>query len=287
MYEGREQHSAQLTAVLQTGEDSPSASDSSWNTVASALGCGTAGDATQLACLQAVSWENLLSVVVSTGESFTPYPDGQTIFSDVSTRSSDGNFLKVPFLVGNNANEGDIFVVAFEEGDFGTTIPIATTALSDALTEIVFLCPASKSAGDRVSAGVPTWRYRFEGVYPDSSDDNSNMRAYHTVEVPMVFGTYDLSPFPYAPTASEIALSAWMQSAWVAFAQNPTSGLTSYGWPAYSTSIFKSTLAELGNSNNPGGATYSNPLDFDAACAVVTPLTPYVLDVIGDLGSIF
>ncbi|KZO94175.1 alpha/beta-hydrolase [Calocera viscosa TUFC12733] len=282
-----ESGTAELTSILDIGATSPSDSDSAWNTVANALGCGTTNDATQLTCMQAVPWEALLNEVVSSDQSFTPYNDGQTIFSDVSTRSSNGEFLKVPFLVGTNANEGDIFVVEFEEGEFNTTIPIATTALSDAVTEVVFLCPASKAAGDRVSAGVPTWRYRFEGVYPDSTNDNPNLRAYHTVEIPMVFGTYNLSPFPYAPTANEIALSAWMQSAWVAFAQNPTSGLTSYGWPAYSDISILSTLAELGNSNNPGGATYSAPLTFDVACGAVTAVTPYVLDLIGALGSLF
>ncbi|KZT60905.1 carboxylesterase [Calocera cornea HHB12733] len=275
------------SATIVKGATSPSDTDSAWNTVANAIGCGTTDNAAQLTCMQAVPWQTLLDTVVSSDESFTASPDGQTIFSDVSSRSSNGEFLKVPFLLGNNANEGDIFVVAFEEGDFGTTIPLATTALSDAVTEVVFTCPASKAAGDRVSAGVPTWRYKFEGVYPDSTDNNSDLRAFHTVEVPMVFGTYSLSPFPYAPTSSEIALSAWMQSAWVAFAQNPASGLTAYGWPKYSSNPLSKTLAELGNSDNPGGATYSAPLGNDAICVAVTPITPYVLDVIGDLGSIF
>ncbi|EJU02413.1 carboxylesterase [Dacryopinax primogenitus] len=282
-----ESGTAQLTSILQIGSTSPSETNSSWNTVANALGCGTAGDAAQLACMQAVPWQTLLSEVVSGGESFTPYPDGQTIFSDVSTRSSNGEFLKVPFLVGNNANEGDIFAVAFEEGDFGNTIPVATTVLSDAVTEVVFLCPASKAANDRTNAGVATWRYRFEGVYLDATNNNADLRAFHTVEVPMVFGTYNLSTFSYAPVSNEIALSAWMQSAWVTFAQNPVSGLSSYGWTQYSTNILSSTIARLGNSDNPSGATYSPPIDFDVGCGAVNALTPYVIDLIDDLGSIF
>jgi carboxylesterase type B len=62
-------------------------------------------------------------------------------------------------------------------------------------------CPASKTGGDRVAAGVPTWRYLFEGVYPDLTNGNPNLRAYHSSEIPLVFGTYNTSTFPYAPTA--------------------------------------------------------------------------------------
>ncbi|KZO94182.1 alpha/beta-hydrolase [Calocera viscosa TUFC12733] len=269
---------------VSTDSASFSASNSSWNTVASALDCGTAGDAAQLACIQAVPWQTLLNEVISSGESFNSYADGQTLFSDVPSRSADGNFLKVPFLVGTNADEGDIFVVAAEQEDFNFTIPVVTTVLSDAITELLANCPASQEAGDRVSAGVPTWRYIFEGVYPDLTDDNPNLRAYHSSEIPLVFGTYEASTFPYAPTSSEIALSSWMQGAWVAFAQDPGTGLANYGWPSYGSLPILDTLAELGNSNNPGGPTYSAAATFDVGCAVVNVLTPVVYDVISFLG---
>ncbi|KZT60906.1 alpha/beta-hydrolase [Calocera cornea HHB12733] len=268
---------AHLTSILNLGAASPSGSASAWNAVANAVGCGTSKP--QFTCMQTIPWQTLLNQVIANGASFTGSPDGQTIFSDVASRSSNGQFLKVPFLLGNNANEGDIWVVEIEEEHFGTTLPIATT--------VVFTCPASKAASDRVSAGVPTWRYKFEGVYPDSTNNNPSLRAYHTSEIPVVFGTYNSSSFPFAPIPSEIALSAWMQSAWAAFAQNPTSGLTSLGWPSYSNNPFSETLAELGNSNNPGGATYSAPFVNDAACFAVTPLTRLVLEMIDDLGSIF
>ena len=73
--------------------------------------------------------------------------------------------MKVPFLIGNNADEGDIFVVIAEEMAMNFTIPIATQELSDLLTEATFSCPASQSAAARVKAGVTTFRYRYEGEY--------------------------------------------------------------------------------------------------------------------------
>jgi carboxylesterase type B len=61
---------------------------------------------------------------------------GITFFDDYDTRSANGQFLKVPFFVGNNANEGDIFAVIAEEEAFNFTIPVATEVLSDLITAV-------------------------------------------------------------------------------------------------------------------------------------------------------
>ncbi|KZO94177.1 carboxylesterase [Calocera viscosa TUFC12733] len=273
-----ESGTAQLTSVLSVGTTSPASTNSSWNTVATVVGCGITDNDAQLGCMQAVPWQTLLEAVTNSGKSFTPYPDGQTIFPDVSSRSSKGEFLKVPYLVGTNADEGDIFVLAYEAG--GASIPVGATLLSDALTEVVFNCPASKSASDRTSAGVPTWRYRYEGVFPDLTDDNPSLRAYHTAEIALVFGTYALAT-DYPATATEIALSTYIQSAWVSFAHSPSSGP---GWTRYTSETLQSTLAELGNSAHPSGATLSPPVEFDLGCGVVNALMPEILEVLGALG---
>jgi hypothetical protein len=61
---------------------------------------------------------------------------GITYFSDTTARSAAGNFLHVPLLVGNNAQEGDIFVVGLEEQDLGGTIPGLTQVGSDEITQV-------------------------------------------------------------------------------------------------------------------------------------------------------
>ena len=74
-----------------------------------------------------------------------------------------GQFLKVPLLIGNNANEGDIFAVIAEKMLSDLTTPFTTEALSDLITNAAFNCPASQTAADRVKAGVTAFRYRYAG----------------------------------------------------------------------------------------------------------------------------
>jgi len=62
--------------------------------------------------------------------------EGVTYFSDINSRSSAGKFLKVPLLIGSNAQEGDLFVVALEQLELGGTIPGLTQQGSDDVTEV-------------------------------------------------------------------------------------------------------------------------------------------------------
>jgi hypothetical protein len=61
---------------------------------------------------------------------------GITFFNDYDSRSANGQFLKVPFLVGNNANEGDVFAVGAELLVRNVTSPAATQILSNLITQV-------------------------------------------------------------------------------------------------------------------------------------------------------
>ena len=82
-------------------------------------------------------------------------------------------------FIGTTQNEGDIFIVAQEEVSLGLTVPVVTQVLSDYVTQASaihswlgslsltplkqFTCSISKTSKDRVKAGVPTWRYQYQG----------------------------------------------------------------------------------------------------------------------------
>lgn len=57
------------------------------------------------------------------------------------------------------------------------------------------------------------------------------MGAYHSSELPMLFGTHPNYRGPSTPL--EYATSHAMQDAWVAFASDPVTGLKSQDWPVY------------------------------------------------------
>jgi hypothetical protein len=61
-----------------------------------------------------------------------------------------------------------------------------------------------------------------------------------------------------------------MQSAWVAFARNPSLGLRGPGfsWPLYNSDVMaiNPTLADLGGYHNVSGDHFAFPVLFDANC---------------------
>ena len=154
------------------------------------------------------------------------------------------------------------------------------------LPQTTFTCPASSTAQERLAAGVPTWRYQYQGtsphllmhtfsprsphlaVFPDIST-RPDLRAYHSSEIPLVFGTYNASTFA-PPTAAEIALSRYMQSAWVAFARDPAQGLVDFGWPVYAQQA--PTLVQLGNAGNATGVVFTEGALLDVTCGAIPQL---------------
>jgi carboxylesterase type B len=117
----------------------------------------------------------------------------------------------------------------------------------------------------RVEAGLPTWRYRYSGIYPNLSP-YSFLRTYHTSDVPMWFGAVNtVVGLKEETTAAQKKQSAYMQGALVAFTKNPTSGLIKYGWPLYTGKKGK-TLVHLDPRNSSKLVVLENPAKFDAPC---------------------
>ncbi|KAF8576377.1 carboxylesterase [Ramaria rubella] len=278
------QESGSLAGNSLLAPQAPTTTTVSWNEVATSVGCGAFITPLQFDCMQVIPFQVLENVVITEEAAFAPVPDGITYFSDINARSAAGQFLKVPLLVGSNAQEGDIFVVALEELDLGGTIPGLTQEGSEEVTDLMFDCPASITAGDRVKAGVPTFRYLYEAIFPDLSS-RPDLRAYHSSEIPIVFGTYNSSTFSVAPTAVEIALSQYVQGAWVAFARDPINGLIDFGWPTYNPA--SSSIAQLGNAANQTGVIFGTSATFDTGCTAVEAELSLGEQVLSLLGGFF
>ena len=93
----------------------------------------------------------------------------------------------------------------------------------------------------------------------------------HTSEIPLVFGVVsNVSTNPTIPpsTPDELAISKYMQSAWVAFARDPAKGLLDFGWPLYDPNPTSnaSTLVQLGGFYNLTGATLAQGRLLDFMC---------------------
>ncbi|KAF9047536.1 carboxylesterase [Panaeolus papilionaceus] len=256
-----------------------------WNAIANAVGCGTNTNAAQLTCMKAVPFRTLGDAVIKSNLSFNLVADNITIFTDTATRAANGNFLKVPVLGGTAANEGDIFVVAQQLLTTGFTIPTVTEILADIQTQLAFTCNAGLTATQRTAAKINTWRYQYQPVFPDISS-RPDLRAYHAAEIPIVFGTYNQSTIA-APTATEIALSKYVQGAWVAFARDPVNGLSNLGWPTYNPSFASMSLVQLGNPANVTGFTLGSGALLDASCVAAPMMAQFSANLVTTLANSF
>lgn len=232
-----------------------------WFNVTGTLGCGnsTSNPADVLTCMRQQNASAILNAVpqlsgtASILGGFGPDADPATISATVSSDAPP----KVPMLIGSTNYEAGYFRTQFALG--GAFLPDAAWT---ALTLQAFTCPVALRANASVDADVPIWRYRYFGVFPNLriSDEAG---AWHGSENPMIFNT---APNSIPATAEQIAFGKYFRGAWAAFAKNPTSGLTAYGWPQYDPS--QDTLVRLAYDNKTG-PNLINPRRYDADCSLI------------------
>lgn len=234
-----------------------------WFNVSSTLGCGGASSnpASVLTCMRTKNYTSILNAIPQGSGvsgilgSFGPTVDDIVVFSNYSARTP----AKIPMIVGNNN---------YEAGLFRTELALDGVFLSDTFWNDFnlqeFTCPAGIRANASVSAGNPTWRYRYMGVWPDLTI-SSESGTWHASELPILFDTAPATP---GPTQQEIQFANYMRGAWAAFAKDPVNGLNTYegGWPQYDVS--GETLIRLAFNNLTGTNTVS-PFLYDADCIFV------------------
>ncbi len=122
-----------------------------------------------------------------------------------------------------------------------------------------------------VTEKIPTWRYYFNATIPNIQPEGyPTLGAFHGADLDIVFGTYPTE----GVTDQEVAISAFMQTAWATFAKDPTRGP---GWKA-SDGTSEDEIACLGCGGNFGLQMISASV-IDSRCSQYGPLftstTPY------------
>ncbi|KAF2213973.1 hypothetical protein CERZMDRAFT_57978 [Cercospora zeae-maydis SCOH1-5] len=249
--------------IAQSGvaSNGPVPDGSNFTYVADLVGCGNAiSPEAELQCMQKVDAQAIIQVYnnynsTSNGGlplSFVTVADNQTRFTNYPDRQSRGLFAQLPTIYSTVNNEAATLVTYTGPQGVNQTEVDARTAAS-------FTCPGDQAAAARASRGVPTWRTRYFGVWP-----NLNplpwLGSYHSSDIPMIFGTSDLLG---KDTEDEKEVSKYYQGAWVAFARDPEKGLVGYGWPTYVPS--EKTLVELGR-NGTTKAVFVPGNEYQAQC---------------------
>ncbi|KAJ5113627.1 carboxylesterase type B [Penicillium angulare] len=200
-----------------------------FSTVADYFGCSGSSQ-NELDCLRKVSSTKITSFLgTSNGSSltFSPFIDNKVVFENYTERYLGKHLSDKPAILGSNLNEGTILAGG------------QNSAMAEAITLSSFQCP---------------YRGNFSNISPESG-----LGAYHTAELPMIFGT---SKIYGMDTSFEKAVSQKMQDLWLAFAKDPSGGLAEAGWP-------KSTSDEfllLANSANNTVSAVSADSAIDNAC---------------------
>lgn len=278
--------------ILQSGQASLAKfigrtnSTTAWLSLAEKVGC-TSGS--QLACLKKVDPLKIKDTIERNQLGFNPVADEITFASDPAALRAAKKIANVPIMVGSNANEGRVFNVgqtnltAYLEETFQipalinairAAYPLGTPGLeteydviSQIFTDLVFTCPASGNAESSRAAGYDTWRYfytpTFNNINPALALVGIDLKAWHSAEIPMAFGTYPRT----GVTAQQEALSRYMRGAWASFARNPTEGP---GWNKLGT--YNGTDLGVLGLNGSGGVTVTPKTVADARCALFAPI---------------
>jgi acetylcholinesterase len=199
--------------------------------VAKQFGCALPTPIEELECMRKVDAADIILFskyymqnATQPSIAFVPIVDEHTLFSNYTARALTGNFSRRPALIGNTDNEGSSFSLPYNQ----TNGPGQDAA--DSVTVGLFMCPTIQTSLDRYASNATTFRYLYAGNFSTISPQWWE-GAYHSSDIPMVFGTYALSRGP--GTEFQKQVSEKMQEYWLAFAEDPVNGLPKLGWDSY------------------------------------------------------
>lgn len=257
-----------------------------WYNVSGTLGCGdrTATDPeTVLACVRTRSVADILAAALKVPAlptqalpqaTFHPTVDNETVLSlgEYTARAQSGSFAKIPYLAGHGDYEAGFYRVSA----YGQNITLSP-ARWELYNQRAFTCPTKYATDARVQAGVPTWRYRYMGNWPnlrlyEAWDGYPDSGAYHGADLDILFGTaFDVTGERNSP--AQEALSRYIMGAWASFGRDPAQGLGMYGWPRYNREEAAESLVLLGD-NNQAAPKFVDGEVYDAVCPPIEENDP-------------
>jgi para-nitrobenzyl esterase len=234
---------------------------------ATAMGCTDAS--TLMTCLRATTVADILAAAPANDDTtdWWPVTDGVVIPVEPMTTFTAGTFTQVPTLLGNNANEGTLFLYQSPPTDDASYLALASSAwpgqgpaivaeypvanyggsyfqaAADVYTDAIFLCPTRKIARAIAKSGTPTFRYDFVHAI---TFPIPNLGAFHGSELMFVFGN-ELAGL-VSLQADEVPLSNDMMGYWGSMAAlgNPnTSSKSMFTWPAYELTTEPEVVLDL------------------------------------------
>ncbi|KAL6884481.1 alpha/beta-hydrolase [Trichoderma evansii] len=273
-----------VAAIMESGQmtfypNSPNTT-APWENMVGKLNCSSASDV--IACVRRIPASKIKSTIEEAGDfNFGPVRDNLTFISHAGVARQHGKIAQVPILIGNNFQEGRLFVTGYNSTQqYLQTVlphmnqsfydkvlaayPVGSSAISNEFeqaaaidTDYRFLCTASQIANYTSLAGFPTWRYLFNASFPNTQLF-PDAGVYHSSEISEIFSTYPRS----GVTIKQETLSRYMQKAWADFAKNPTGGPGWKSWP---------NVAVLGNSERE---INQDTLDtkIDKLCGLYNPI---------------
>lgn len=237
----------------------------SFLSAAALLGCG---GPTVVACMR----EKPFAEVLNASAAIKPLPslalpqpvfhptiDNVTVYADYTALSAAETFARIPYLAGNTDEESGYYRISAARQN------ITLTDQQWRLFDLEgFACATGIEAAARARAGVPMWRFRYFGDWP-------NLRlypgsgSYHGLDLHMIFGGIeDIVGSDLPSNIHENRTMNYMMRAWAVFVDNPTSGLsTKMHWPKYDPT--RNTLARLGYKLDPR-SSFVAPALYDGAC---------------------
>ncbi|KAH6714200.1 Alpha/Beta hydrolase protein [Leptodontidium sp. MPI-SDFR-AT-0119] len=240
-----------------------------WYAAATALDCGdrSTDQAELLACMKSKSYKELLKAIAGGAEggaiatSFGPTVDDKIVFSNYTQLAIDGKFSKLPLLLGSTDYEAGLFRVLDSFRN-----ETKSDSYYDTFNDLGFVCPGAQRAAYSIANGVPTWRYRWFGAFPNTQLTTVPYSgAWHASELPILFNNPPSGGSIPNNTEAETAIGSYIRGAWATFAKNPVDGLSSYegGWPQYVPG--EDTLIRLAYQNMTG-ANLALGTMYDGGC---------------------